>query len=741
MGANIRLGDDPTNLPSTMRAQAEPHIARSPTNPDFLLGVFQDGRFVDGGAVDCGYAVSHDGGLTWTRALIPYVSTTSGGPYLRATDPVAGIDLNGRAFLNTIGATNSQFTTGAILVSRSLDGGLTFEPPAVIYQSPSTSFFPDKNWMAINNFASTPTAGRIVVAFALFGSSKLNGAPIVRSYSDDAGEAWSPIAQIAPSAQDTQGAQPVFLANGKLAIVYWNFNGTTGFNDDFMQVVISDDGGVTFGPPKFITKVSRYAEPQIRSDGFLPNANSDRVGNLFVVYQATFAGSPRIMFTKSTNNGDSWSTPVPISDNPPGSGVFNPAVAASPDGQTLTITFYDHRNNPGSTTMCDMYLAQSFDGGATWQPNIRLTSTSTDASLAPRTDSGYMLGDYLGIAEPTNADVPAVPIWVDTRTGNPDPFVARVGIAPAPDYRSWQAAHLSLGQINDPSTGGPNGDADHDGANNQAEFLADTDPNQHAARQLNISTRAQVGTGDNVAIAGFIISGTEPKRILVRGIGPSLGAFGIAGALQDPTLRLVPQNGTPITNDNWFETDAALIQATGHPPTDSREAAIVQTLSPGTYTAVVSGKNNSTGVALAEVYDVDTGSSSELGNLSGRALVGVDDNVVIGGLIIGDSQGTGGASTVRVLIRGTGPSLSAFGVADALQNPELTLFDGNGVQLATNDDWRQTQETEIAATGKAPKDDRESAILTTLSQGSYTAILRGRDSTTGVGLLEAFTIP
>ncbi|MFL6531617.1 MAG: sialidase family protein, partial [Chthoniobacterales bacterium] len=134
VGANIRLGDDPTNLPSTMRAQAEPHIARSPTNPDFLLGVFQDGRFVDGGAVDCGYAVSHDGGLTWTRALIPYVSTTSGGPYLRATDPVAGIDLNGRAFLNTIGATNSQFTTGAILVSRSLDGGLTFEPPAVIYQ-------------------------------------------------------------------------------------------------------------------------------------------------------------------------------------------------------------------------------------------------------------------------------------------------------------------------------------------------------------------------------------------------------------------------------------------------------------------------------------------------------------------------------------------------------------------------------------------------------------------------------
>src|SRR4051794_7491852 len=188
VGANIRLGDDPANLPSTMRAQAEPHIARSPTNPDFLLGAFQDGRFTDGGAVDCGYAVSHDGGLTWTRALIPYISTTSGGPYLRATDPVAAIDLNGRAFLNTIGATNSQFTTGAILVSRSLDGGLTFEPPAVIYQSPNASFFPDKNWMAINNFGGTSTAGRIVVAFALFGPNNPNGAPIVRSYSDDAGD-------------------------------------------------------------------------------------------------------------------------------------------------------------------------------------------------------------------------------------------------------------------------------------------------------------------------------------------------------------------------------------------------------------------------------------------------------------------------------------------------------------------------------------------------------------------------
>ncbi|HEV2095425.1 MAG TPA: sialidase family protein, partial [Chthoniobacterales bacterium] len=453
VGANIRLGDDPPALPANMRAQAEPHIARSLTNPDLLAATFQEGRFTDGGAVDCGYSISHDGGLTWSRALLPGVTQITGGPYFRATDPVAGLDLNNRIYLNVEGATDSAFITGIVLVSRSLDGGQAFQPPAVVYRPPDATIFPDKNWMAINTFAGSPSVGRIVVTFTEF-FGKFS--PIARSFSNDGGVTWSSAAFIHSSTSKAQGSQPVFLPNGKFAIVYWNF-GSNGDPAERLEVVTSNDGGVTFAAPKTITHATEFNEPSIRSGGFLPSAATDRAagsGNIYVVYQTLVAGLPRIVFTKSTNSGTNWSAPITISNNPAGSGVFNPAISASPDGKRLTVAFYDHRANPGAATLVDMYLAQSFDGGATWQPNIRLTSVSTDASLAPLTNAGYMLGDYLGIAESTNANVPAVPIWVDTRTGNPDPFIARVGIAPQVNFTAWQAAHLSLAQINTPGIGG-----------------------------------------------------------------------------------------------------------------------------------------------------------------------------------------------------------------------------------------------------------------------------------------------
>jgi hypothetical protein len=143
------------------------------------------------------------------------------------------------------------------------------------------------------------------------------------------------------------------------------------------------------------------------------------------------AGNPKIAFTKSSDGGNTWSSPMAISDNPAGDGVFNPAVNVSPDGQVVTVSFYDHRNNPGSNTLVDLYYAQSFDGGATWEPNIRVSSISTDASLAPLTSEGYMLGDYQGIAESTNSTVPAIPVWIDSRSGDPDPYVAQIEAIPA----------------------------------------------------------------------------------------------------------------------------------------------------------------------------------------------------------------------------------------------------------------------------------------------------------------------
>jgi hypothetical protein len=432
VGPNLRLGDDPPGLPAGMKAQAEPHIARSPIAPDFLVATFQEGRFVDAGAVDCGYSISSDGGLSWTRALIPNLTQASGGTYFRATDPVAGVDLSGNVYLNTEAATDVNFNNGDIVVSRSSDGGQTFGAPSIVYRPPNNTVFPDKPWMAINTFAGTATVGRILATFTLFSNTSTVGGSIRRAYSDNGGTSWSATASVNSGVTSAQGSQPVFLPNGNAVIVYWNF-GTSSQPAERLEAVISTDGGITFGNPKRITFANEYNEPSIRTGSFLPSAVADRTsGNLFVAYQTRLAGNPKIAFTKSINGGSTWSVPIAISDNPAGSGVFNPALNVSADGQTLTAVFYDRRDNPGSTTLVDLYLAQSFDGGIIWQPNIRITSVSSDASLAPLSSSGYMLGDYQGIAESTHAGIPAVPVWIDTRTGDPDPFIARVEISPTP---------------------------------------------------------------------------------------------------------------------------------------------------------------------------------------------------------------------------------------------------------------------------------------------------------------------
>ncbi len=740
VGPNLRLGNDPAPLPPDMRAQAEPHIARSPVDPNLILATFQEGRFTDGGAVDCGYSVTHDGGLTWSRALIPNLTTASGGPYPRATDPVAGIDLSGRLFLNTEAATNADFTQGIILVSRSTDGGASFTAPSVVFQPSESSNFPDKPWMAVNTFAGTASAGRVLVTWTLFGTT--NASPILRAYSDDHGVTWSPPLVIHPAGTSAQGSQPVYLPGGRLAIVYWNFQGANGSEE--IDMVLSNDGGVTFGAPTFVSSVNRYTPASIRSGTFLPSATSDRTtGALYVVYQAIgAAGSPRIFFTKSTNAGASWSTPIPITDNP-NTGVFNPAISASPDGQTLTVSFYDQRDSGGNSTLCNLYLAQSFDGGATWEPNIRLTSQTTDASLAPLTSEGYMLGDYLGIAPTTNPDVPAVPVWVDTRTGNPDPFITRVGIAPEVDFTSFQAARLSLAQINDPELGGPEGDADDDGEDNLSEFLTQTDPTDagsvvHTSRQLNISTRESVGTGDNVLIAGFIITGPSAKKVLLRGIGPSLSDDGLSGVLADPTLEVHDASGALLfSNDNWRETQEQQIIDTTIPPANNLESAIVATLEPGAYTAVLQGKNGGTGTGLVEAYDLQSGLATQLANISTRGQVGAGNNVLIAGLIVSDEAD----GQANVVARALGPSLAGNGLGAVLQDPTLDLVDSNGNLVASDNDWRDSQAGIIASVGLAPDDDREAALFAHLAAGAYTVVVRGNGGTTGIGLVEVYSIP
>lgn len=254
------------------------------------------------------------------------------------------------------------------------------------------------------------------------------------------------------------------------------------------------------------------------------------------------------------------------------------------------------------------------------------------------------------------------------------------------------------------------------------------------SRNRNISTRANVQTGDNVAIGGFIINGTDAKKVIVRGLGPSLQNFGIQNPMPDPTLELHNQSSVIASNDNWKDTQQTEIQNTGLAPSNDLESAIVATLQPGAYTVILRGKNDSTGIGLIEIYDLDPAANAELANISTRGLVGTGDNVMIGGIIVGPNNG----NSRTVLVRALGPSLQPYGIQDFLADPALELHDAQGNLFALNDNWKDIQQTDIEATGLSPSNDAESAILVTLAPGAWTAIVRGVGGTNGVALIEVY---
>jgi hypothetical protein len=246
----------------------------------------------------------------------------------------------------------------------------------------------------------------------------------------------------------------------------------------------------------------------------------------------------------------------------------------------------------------------------------------------------------------------------------------------------------------------------------------------------------RVQTGDNVGIGGFIVTGSAPKHVLVRAIGPSV--TGVPGLLADPVLELHRPGGLPtITDDNWRDdpVQEAAIIATGLAPTNNLESAIDATLNPGAYTAVVSGKNNTSGIALIEVYDLSQAVLAKLANISTRAFVGTANDIVIAGFILGNNSGND-----RVIIRALGASLTGLGVPGALADPTLELRDANGALLIGDNDWQDdaAQAAEISAAGLALSDSHEAGIAATLPPGLYTALLAGRNNTTGVGVVEVY---
>ncbi len=284
---------------------------------------------------------------------------------------------------------------------------------------------------------------------------------------------------------------------------------------------------------------------------------------------------------------------------------------------------------------------------------------------------------------------------------------------------------------------------------------ANTSPPTPLPQLTNISTRALVETGDNVVIGGFIVQGSAPNRVIIRAIGPELTQHGVPDALHNPTLELHDGTGALIaSNDNWVTTiiggiitqnQVRDIMDSGHAPSNGLESAIIADLPPGNYTAIVRGVNDTTGVGLVEVYDLNPGiaSSSFLRNISSRSVVLTGDDVMIGGFIV---QGSG---TKRVIVRAIGPELTRYGIQNVLTDPTLELHNGRGAVIASNDNWQTTviggiitrdQVMDIQNSGHAPTQPSESAIIADLPPGRYTAIVQGKNIIVGVALVEVYDL-
>jgi plastocyanin len=259
----------------------------------------------------------------------------------------------------------------------------------------------------------------------------------------------------------------------------------------------------------------------------------------------------------------------------------------------------------------------------------------------------------------------------------------------------------------------------------------------------NVSTRLPIGTDDNVLIEGFIVQGPagSTKKMIVRAIGPSLVPFGITDAVANPTLEIHDaNNATVATNNDWKTTQTgglitsdqvAEINASQLAPSNDLESAIIASLAPGSYTAVVRGAGNTTGTGVVDAYDLNTGSTARLANIATRGLIQPADKLMIAGFIVQNAS-------LKTVVRAIGPSLAAFGISNALPDTTLQLRDQNGVIVKENDDWQSDQKQELESTGLQPSNNLEAAVVATIAPGQYTVQVRGKPETTGTGVVQVY---
>jgi N-acetylneuraminic acid mutarotase len=458
-------------------------------------------------------------------------------------------------------------------------------------------------------------------------------------------------------------------------------------------------------------------------------------------HTATLMPDGRVLVYGGLGNGSTYLTsaelydPATVKWTATGSSSaqrFRHTATLLPNGTVLAVGGYF--GNGTATTNASLYDAGFGFLRPAWQPQISsafLTSASDGAHL-------FLAGSRFqgisqasgGTAQDSSTNYPVVQLRsIDNNQ--------EVVLLPDPAF-GWSDQLFRSPAI----TGFPTGPAlvtvFSNGIPSDAYYLS-IQPPIPTGILANISTRLRVLGGDNVLIAGMIATGNSSKKVIIRALGPSLSDLGVPDALPDPTLELFKGNTSVAINDDWrASSQQAEIQSIGFAPAKEAESVIIASLAPGqNYTAVVRGKNGETGVALVEVYDLDTAAPAKLANISTRGFVGTDDDVMIAGVIISPPNGT----TTKIVVRALGPTLTDLGVSGALANPTLQLLTADGTVIRSNDSWKTFQQAEIEAAHLAPAHDEEAALIENLAPGQYTAVVRGSGNATGIGLVEVYNIP
>jgi len=569
---------------------------------------------------------------------------------------------------------------------RSLNGGQSF-----VRLAPATGG--DKQWFTIDK-SNSSGRGFQYQCWSTAGNN-YGGRQFSRSV--DGGASWLDPLNIPNSPSwgtldvDSNGnlfIGGVNLETGEIWCVRSSNAKDAGAIPTFDQVTLIDLGGdITSGD--IINPLGITGQVYIAADRSGTSTNNN-VYMLASVQRTGFATGADVMFVSSTDVGQTFSAPRRINNDPinPNKWHWFATMAVAPNGR-IDVVWLDTRNAQNNINS-QLFYSYGTDGGNTWSPNVEVSDVFDPRLGYPNQNK---MGDYMALVSDSGGGDVA---YCATFNGEQDVYYVRV---------SPPASHL-----------------------------------------LNISSRLSVLAGENVLIGGFIINGTDPKRVMIRGIGPTLNVTGMK--LADPTLELHQGSATLVTNDNWKvrsdgTSQQAEIEATGIAPTNDLESAMVVTLNPGSYTAILAGKDGTTGVGVVELFDLAQGANSRLANISARGFVRTDNDVLIGGFIVG----SGGGGDSKIAVRAIGPSLGAAGVQGALQDPTLELHNANGILTASNDNWKtndqslQSQEADVRAIMLPPENDLESVIVAALPPGPHTAVVRGKNNTIGVALVEVFNLP